>query len=78
MFEHCQDMIDTDSGVIPRRLPVCIVKPKVKPPRVYANSEAHPEFQSLQMEAGFRSVLMKQLEINERLLREILAELKRG
>ncbi len=78
MFEHCQDMINMDRGVMHRKVYTRIVarKDEPEPGRVYVNSAAHPELQKLD-DYGFRTVLMKQLEINEQLLREILAELKR-
>lgn len=38
----------------------------------YPNWGAHPERQSLDTDGGFRSVLLKQLETNERLLRALI------
>lgn len=41
-------------------------------PRTYINRSKHPECQSVDIDAGFRSVLLKQLEINEELLHALI------
>ena len=51
-------------------------KRKVKSEKVYPNRTAHPELQSLEMDAGFKSVLLKQLELIEEQLRELNTNIK--
>lgn len=45
---------------------------------MYPNLSAHPERQSLNTDPGFRSVLMKQLETHEKLLRELIELERKG
>jgi hypothetical protein len=40
--------------------------------RKYPNRALHPEFQRTDVSAGWHSVLLKQLEINEELLRALI------
>ena len=45
------------------------IKPVPKSTRKYHNRAAHPEFQDINLSAGYHSALMKQLEICEELQR---------
>ena len=55
-----------------------VVQPVWTPPtrkthaRTYHNREAHPEFQDINLSAGYQSAMMKQLEINEELQRALI------
>lgn len=49
-----------------------VSEPVIKKSPRYPNWKAHPEYQNLLIEAGFRSALMKQLETNEKLLRVLI------
>ena len=55
-----------------------VVQPVWYPPahktsaRKYHNRSAHPEFQDINLAAGYHSALMKQLEINEELQRALI------
>ena len=55
-----------------------VVQPVWSPParktraRKYHNRDAHPEFQDINLSAGYQSAMMKQLEINEELQRALI------
>lgn len=62
-------------------IPVLIEPEHIQTPGdvpLYPNLVAHPERQSLNTDTGFRSVLMKQLETHEKLLRELIELERKG